>query len=314
MTLLATLSFFLVSFTIAAAVVLGALVWSGRQRAAAANEEEPSTLAILKSDELSSIAVWHDLLARFDVVNLLRLRLAQADLNWSVGRVTLAMLLLATVALAVISQVKWLPLWLSLVAVPVAGLAPYFYIETLRRRRFQKFREIFPDALDSLGRALKSGATVASGLEIVAEEAEAPVSTEIRRTFVEVNLGSSWERALENLTKRVPLQDVSLFVAAVQIHARTGGKLGDVMNRLSESMREQNALQGEIKAIAAHGKLTGMILTILPLGIAGMMMIVSPGYIGELFTHPWGRHMIAAAIVCLVLAHLVIGKIVKIEA
>lgn len=314
MKLAAILLFFVVSFSIAGAVVLGALVWTRRKQAAEANQEEPSALAILKSDELSSIALWHDLLTRFDFVDLLQMRLSQADLNWSIGRVTLGSILAATIAFAVVWQISWLPLWLALIAAPAAFAAPYLYIEKRRNRRFQKFREVFPDALESLSRALRSGATVAAGLEVVAEEAEAPVSTEIRRTFVEVNLGFSWERALENLARRVPLQDVSLFVAAVQIHARTGGKLGEVMARLAETMREQNALQGEVRAIAAHGKLTGTILTILPLCIAGMMMMVSPAYISELFVHPWGKHMIAAAAVCLILAHLVIAKIVDIEA
>jgi len=313
MHLFAILGFFAVSFLIAGAVVWGALVWSGRKRAAEANLEGPSALALLKSEELSSIAIWHELLTRFDFADLLRNRMAQADLNWSVGRVTMAMLLLSTVALALVWQISWLPLWLGLVLVPVAGLVPYFYIESKRKKRFHSFRENFPDGLDSLARALKSGSTVAAGLEILAEEADAPVSTEIRRTLVEVNIGSSWERALENLTKRVPLQEVNLFVAAVQIHARTGGRLGEVMNRMAESMREQNGLQGEISAIAAHGKLTGLILTILPLAIAFMMMVVSPNYIAELFTHPWGKHMIAAAAICLVLAHLVIRKLVDIE-
>ena len=144
--------------------------------------------------------------------------------------------------------------------------------------------------------------------------AEAPVSTEIRKAFVEVNLGLSWDRALENLSKRMPLQDISMFVAAVQIHSRTGGKLGEVMSRMAETMREQNALQGEVKAIAAHGKMTGMILTCLPLCIAGMMLMVSPDYILILVDHPLGKHMIAAAFACLVLAHLIIGKIVDVKA
>jgi tight adherence protein B len=314
MNLLAILAFFVVSFTVAGAVVLAALVWTGRKRAAEANQDEPSALAILKSEELSSIGAWHDLLARFDFIDLLGTRLAQADLNWSVGRVTMAMLLLATIAFAIVWQISWLPIWLALIVVPVAGMAPYIYIASKRKRRFHKFKELFPDALESLARALRSGGTVAGGLDIVAEECDAPVSTEIRKTFVEVNLGMPWERALENLAKRVPLQEVSLFVAAVQIHSRTGGKLGEVMGRLAETMREQNSLQGEVRAIAAHGKLTGIVLTILPLAIAGLMMIVSPDYISMLFTHPWGKHMIAGAGVCLVLAHVIISRIVDIEA
>jgi tight adherence protein B len=323
MSLFALFAFFVVSFSVAGAVVFGVVIWTARKRrvevAAAAAEgrvlaEESDGLGILKSDELSSIAIWHDLLARFDFVDLLSTRLEQADLNWSVGRVTMAMLLLSTVAFAVVYQASWLPLWLALVLVPLAGLSPYFYIRMKRNQRFDKFREHFPDALDSLARALRSGSTVTGGLELVATEAEAPVSTEIRKAFVEANLGLPWERALENLARRVPLQEISLFVAALQIHSRTGGKLGEVMSRMAETMREQNAMQGEIRAIAAHGKMTGMILTILPLGIAGMMLMVSPEYVLTLVNHEWGKHMIAAAAACLVLAHIIIGRIVDVKA
>jgi tight adherence protein B len=148
---------------------------------------------------------------------------------------------------------------------------------------------------------------------MVATESEGPVAVEIRKTFVEVSFGMSWDRALENLAKRVPLAEVALFVAALQIHSRTGGRLGDIMNRLAEGMREQNSLEGEIRSIAAHGKLTGFILTLVPVGIVVIMMIVSPDYIQVLLTHPYGKHMIAAAIVCLCLAHFIIQRLVDIE-
>jgi tight adherence protein B len=106
---------------------------------------------------------------------------------------------------------------------------------------------------------------------------------------------------------------VNLFTAAVQLHARTGGKLSEVLSSLAENMREAISLQGEVRALAAHGKLTGLILTILPIAIAGMMMWVSPGYMQVLYNYPQGKNLITAAVVCLVLAHLVIRKIVDIK-
>ena len=269
--------------------------------------------ALLKTEELSSISFWDRLLKRLDVVALLSDRLAQAELDWSPGRVTLSMLLCGTVALAIVWKIPLVPFWLGVLAVPFAAMAPYWYILHRRKRRFRRFQSNFPDALDSLARALRAGAAVSAALDIVATESDGPVATEIRKTFVEVSFGMSWDRALEGLSRRVPLTEVALFVAALQIHARTGGRLGEVMNRLAESMREQNSLLGEIRSIAAHGKLTGLILTLLPIGIAGTMMVVSPDYIGVLFAHPYGKHLIAAAAVCLCLAHFIIQKLVDIE-
>ena len=148
---------------------------------------------------------------------------------------------------------------------------------------------------------------------MIASETLPPVSVEIRRTSAEANLGVGWNKALEDLSKRVPLLEVNLFIAAVQLHARTGGKLSEVMGGLAETMRESVALQGEVKSLAAHGKLTGLVLSILPIGICIMMMIVSPGYMTVLFNHPWGKNLITAAVVCLILAHVVIRKIVDIK-
>jgi tight adherence protein B len=122
-----------------------------------------------------------------------------------------------------------------------------------------------------------------------------------------------WPQALEDLGRRVPLLEVNLFIAAVQLHSRTGGKLSEVLSGLAENMREGISLQGEVRSLAAHGKLTGIILTVLPIGIAIMMLIVSPGYMQTLFNHPYGKNLITAAVVCLVLAQLIIRKIVDIK-
>jgi tight adherence protein B len=150
-------------------------------------------------------------------------------------------------------------------------------------------------------------------MDMIATETLPPVSVEMRKTSAEANLGMGWTRALDNLGQRVPVLEVNLFIAAVQLHARTGGKLSEVLSGLAENMREALALQGEVRSLAAHGKLTGLILTILPIAIAIMMMIVSPGYMDVLFNHPWGKNLITAAVVMLILAHFVIRKIVDIK-
>jgi tight adherence protein B len=270
---------------------------------------EPAML--LQSDRLSSITFWDSILARFDFGTILKTRMDQAELRWSVGRFTSMMLLIGVVALAV--GMRFLPLWGSLLGAALAMMLPYGYIARRRNKRFQKFRENFPDVLDSLARALRAGYPLSAAMEMIASETAPPVSTELRRTSTEANLGRGWPHALENLGERIPLLEVNLFIGAVQLHARTGGKLSEVISGLGETMRESLALQGEVRALAAHGKLTGAILTILPVGIAIMMMIVSPGYMQVLFNHPYGKPLIAAAICCLVLAHFVIRKLVEIQ-
>jgi tight adherence protein B len=272
---------------------------------------DPEESLLFRNERLSSVNFWDSLLARFDFIEILKMRIAQADMDWSVGRVTMAMLLLAAVALAIL--LKFVSGFAALAGAALAAYAPYAYILRRRSKRFLKFRENFPDVLDSLARALRAGYPLSAAMEMIAGETLPPVSNEMRKTSTEANLGMGWNRALDNLGRRIPLLEVNLFASAVQLHARTGGRLSEVLGGLAETMREGIALQGEIRSLAAHGKLTGAILTILPIGIATMMMVVSPGYMQVLFNHPNGMNLITAAIVCLVLAHVVIRKLVDIK-
>jgi tight adherence protein B len=327
MVIVSVLAFFVAIFLLATITV--ALAWMGFVKRAAeeteAEREESSGAGavrdpdiwdqdstLFRSDRLSTVRFWDNMLAHFDFVEILKNRIAEAELGWSVGRVTLSMLLFGTITMSVLYKLE-APVWAALAGGIGVAFIPYAYILRVRERRFRKFREGFPDVLDSLSRALRAGYPLSAAMDIVGAEASPPISTEIRRTAAEANLGMGWPRALENLGKRVPLLEVNLFSAAVTLHARTGGKLSEVMSGLAENMREAAALQGEVRALAAHGKLTGIILTILPIGISIMMLVVSPDYMSLLVNHPWGKTLIASAVACLVLAHLVIRKLVDIK-
>jgi tight adherence protein B len=317
MLIVSILAFFVLTFLLASIAV--AISWMAflKTRAEETEAEQGELDAgddarpLMQTERLSTINFWDNLLARFDFMEIMKTRIAQADLNWSVGRVTIAMALAGIVAFVI--AYRFLGFLPAAVAGILTALAPYGYILRLRNKRFQKFSENFPDVLDSLSRALRAGYPLSASMDMIAAETVAPVSTEMRKTSAEANLGVGWNRALDNLGRRVPLLEVNLFISAVELHARTGGKLSDVMSQLAENMRESIALQGEIRSLAAHGKLTGLILTILPIVIAGMMMYVSPGYMDVLYHHPYGKNLITAAVVCLILAHFVIRKIVDIK-
>ncbi|HEX5227171.1 MAG TPA: type II secretion system F family protein [Bryobacteraceae bacterium] len=268
---------------------------------------------LLKEDSLSTISPWAKLLEKSDFVRIMHRHLLQAGLTWSVGRVTLLMLLAASVALGITMQFEWIPGWAGLLIALAVGSLPYFYILRCRAKRFRQFEENFPDALDSLARSLRAGHPFAAAMEILADECEQPVASEMRQTAIEGNLGTSWEQALANLSDRVPLLEVSMFAAAVQVQNRTGGKLNEVLGTLADNMRESVALKGEVRALAAHGKLTGAVLTVLPIGIAAIMMVVNPSYLAILIHHPYGTYLIAAAVICLLVARFVIRRIVDIK-
>jgi tight adherence protein B len=309
---------FITTFLAAGLAVL--IGWFALQRAGAqalANDLSERLLgetpSLLKDESLSTISPWARLLERSDLVRIIHRHLLQSGLSWSVGRITLFMLLTASVAAAIAMQFDWVPGWgVMLIAAGVAAL-PYFYILHRRAKRFRQFEENFPDALDSLARAMRAGHPFAAGMEIIADECEQPVSAEMRQTAVEGNLGTSWDLALSNLGERVPLLEVSMFASAIQLQNRTGGKLNEVLAKMAEDMRDATSLKGEVRSLAAYGKMTGAVLTILPLVIAAIMMVVNPSYMAVLFYHPYGKYLISAAVVCLILAHFVIRRIVDIK-
>jgi tight adherence protein B len=318
---LLALSSILVFCTTFLAVALAVLVgWFVLQRmgadALAENVSEhllDDSPGLLKNETLSTISIWRRLLERWDFGRIMQRHLLQAGLSWSVGRVTLLMLLGAAVTLAVGMRFSWIPLWMAALLAAGVGIAPYLYVLRRRTKRFRRFEENFPDALDSLARSLRAGHPFPSAMELVGEECEEPVAAEMRQTSADGNLGTSWTEALNNLADRMPLLEVTTFASAVQLQNRSGGKLHEVLAGLAENMRESTALKGEVRALAAHGKLTGLVLTILPIGIALVMMVVNPGYLAVLVYHPYGKILITAAIVCLLAAHVIIRRIVDIK-
>jgi len=318
---LLALSSILVFFTTFLAAGLAALIgWFALQRMGAeAMAEDVSdhlldaSPRLLKDESYSTISPWARLLEKSDFIRIMHRHLQQAGLTWSVGRVTLLMLLASSVALGLAMQFEWIPGWANLLIAAVVAALPYFYILRCRAKRFRQFEENFPDALDSLARSLRAGHPFPVAMNIVSEESEQPVAAELQQTAMEGNLGTSWDAALNSLAERVPSLEVSMFAAAVQLQSRSGGKLNEVLGGLAENMRESVALKGEVRALAAHGKLTGAVLTVLPVVIAAVMTAVNPSYLSILIHHPDGKYLIWAAAGCLVLAHFVIRRVVDIK-
>ena len=331
MVILSVLGFFVVIFLVAAITV--AIAWMGFVRRSSEEErvrqdletegeeqtsESPSAGLVLGDDSplfrkerLSTLNFWENVLARLDFVEILMARMAQADLSWSAGRVTLVMLLLGTVVGVMAAGIA--PAWAAVGLGSGAALLPYAYVLRVRDKRFRKFTEHFPDVLDSLARALRAGHPLSATLDLVAQEASEPVASEMKKVAAEAKLGIGWQRALESLAQRVPLLEVNLFAAAVTLHSRTGGKLSEVLTGLAATMRENLALQGEVRALSAHGKLTGVILSAVPVCIAGTMAVVNPNYMLILYRHPWGQTLISIAVLSLVAAHFVIRKLVDVK-
>ena len=314
MTLLLGLAVFAGTFVAAALAVL--LVVTIQRRGVAVGPSEPESADapnLLKDENLSTMPVWQQLLEYLDWSRFLKDRIEQAGVSWSVGRVTLAMLLLAAVSFALVSDLSWTPPGASIISAWIAAFIPYWIISTKRKKRLRKMEAQFPDALDSLARAMRAGHALSNGIVMLGNETPAPLGPELRKVAEEQRLGMPWSVVLEHLSRRVPIHEVRLFAAAVQVQTRSGGRLTDVLERLGVNIRETAALRGEIRAISAQGRMTGGILTAMPAFIGAAMYATNPSYLNVLFAHPKGKLMLWGALGCIAVGHFVIQRIVTIR-
>lgn len=307
------------TFLLAAmAVAVGSFVQDRFGAASAAIDGDGETdgaelPGLLREESLSSITIWQALLRRLDLIDRLKQRMDEADLQWSVGRVTLTMLLLGGSFFALVQDTALLPPGSGLGAFALGAWLPYWFIEKKRQQRIQKFEAQFPDALESLARMMRAGHPLSSAFEVLGSEVPAPLGTEFRRMAEERRLGSPLDQVMENFISRVKVDEVRLFVAATLLQARSGGRLTEVLERLAETLRDNAALRGEVRALSAQGKMTGTVLTLLPLGIAIMLYVTATGFISVLLYHPHGKYLIWTGIACVITGHLVIQRLVKVK-
>ena len=256
-----------------------------------------------------------DLLAHFQIPGKIANLLQQAGLPWTVTHLVLSMAIGAVVG----AIAGWIlqPLgfqFLSALGFAFAlGGAPYFYVLHKRRKRVALFEEQLPEALDFLARSMRAGHALSISLEMLGSESPDPIGQEFRRLFNEQNLGATMEVALVNFGARVPLLDVRLFVSSVLLQRQTGGNLSEILVRLGYIIRERFRLRGQVKAASAHGRLTSIILTVLPVFLIFLMLALAPGYLQGMAKDPDGKWLIGGAVVGQVRAYFIMKKIVDIR-
>ena len=202
---------------------------------------------------------------------------------------------------------------LSIVPAGVGFFLPILLVLRKRTKRLRRFEELFPDSLEFVSRSMRAGHAFSVSLEMIHREFQEPLAGEFRRTFEEHNLGLPLDLALQKLAVRIPSLDVQFFVSAVLLQKRTGGSLAEILDKLAYIIRERFKLRGRIRAISAHGRMTGMALTMIPVGVAVLMFIVNPDYVRFFFLDEVGNIMLGAALALQLVGYGVIQQIVKIE-
>ena len=167
----------------------------------------------------------------------------------------------------------------TMVGLAVVGASiPYLFVRFKATKRMDAFEELFPEALDFLARSMRAGHALTVSLEMMAEETPDPVGTEFRWIFHEQNLGAPLEATLRNFADRIPLLDTKLFVSAVLLQRETGGNLAEILTKLSYIIRERFRLKGQVRAASAHGRITAVILSLMPIITLILLNIIAPEY------------------------------------
>jgi tight adherence protein B len=214
------------------------------------------------------------------------------------------------------ASISWLA-GVKLYLAPILGcvmmVVPFVWLLTKRAMRLRAIAAQLPDALELVARALRAGHSLAAGMHVVAEEMPSPIADEFLRVYEEQNLGIPIDDALKGMCDRVPNLDLRFFVTSVLIQRQTGGDLAEILDKIGYVIRERFRILGQVKALTAEGRLSGVILIALPFGLFLIMLHIKPDYVEKLWTHELGVKMSVFALIMQLLGALVIRKIVNIK-
>ena len=273
-------------------------------------EQQPVNLR--KKESVSTIPLLNRLLLRLGVIAKLRSLLSQAESTWTPGKLVLVTAT-AWALSAYLLDLKTDSFVLAAVLGLAPGAMPLAFVLRKRGKRLRKFEEELPAALDLMVNGLRAGHSVVSALGLVAAEAPNPIGQEFRICFEEQNYGLELRTALENLASRAPLPDVRIIMIAILVQKETGGNLAEVLDKCAHVIRERFRLKREIQTRTAQGRLTGWILTLLPVVLGVLLYLVHPENISLLWKKPLGVKMLYASSGMIVVGGLIIRKIVRIQ-
>ena len=168
---------------------------------------------------------------------------------------------------------------LLLVGAVVGFILPRWYVKRRQGKRLNQFNKQLPDTITLIANALRAGSSFLQAIELVVREARPPISTEFARVIREVNLGLPFEEALENLVRRVRSDDLELMVTAISIQYTVGGNLAEILDSIAYTIRERVRIKGEIRTLTAQQRLSGYVVAFLPIGLAGFLFVIAPGFL-----------------------------------
>ncbi|MFF1831716.1 type II secretion system F family protein [Paenarthrobacter sp. NPDC058040] len=194
-----------------------------------------------------------------------------------------------------------------------APLVAHLVLKVRAGKRRDKFEDQLGDTLQLLSGGLRAGHSILRAIDAAAAESESPTAEEMRRVITETSLGRDLQASLSDTAERMRSEDFVWIGQAIQINREVGGNLAEVLDQVNETIRERSEIKGHIKSLAAEGKFSAYILMALPVGIVLMLMVVNPGYMNVMFTHPIGWGLIALSVILMTIGGLWMRKIINLK-
>jgi tight adherence protein B len=265
-----------------------------------------------KNEQFSAIPWINNRLGKLELGPQLQALIHQANLKWTAG----SLLAMCGACFAIPAfAVHWkLQNWIiALIAGLVVGFFPIFFVLFKRSKRFAAFEKELPSACDLMVSALRAGQSLIAAMGMVSRECGDPLGGEFRTCFEEQNFGLEMKMAIDNLLHRVPLQDLRIVCTAILIQKESGGNLAEVLDKTAHVIRERFRLRREVQTRTAQGRMTGYVLTLLPIILGIALYCVNPTMMSLLWTRDIGIKLLWAASAMIVVGGLIIRKIVNMD-
>jgi tight adherence protein B len=279
--------------------------------------EEGVSNAPLREDQFGGILpILTSLLAGKEWARDVAQELDQADVNLRVGeyvatRFVLALLLFVSGLVAIGVDVAGL--LVGIVLAVVGYMLPRFFVGRRRKKRLEKLNGQLEETLTMVANSMKAGFGLLQSLELAANQMSHPISTELRRLLHDINVGANTEQALVDLSERVGSYELDLVVTAILIQRTVGGNLSEILETVAHTMRERSRIKGDIQTMTGQQRMTGYVLVGLPVGIAGILLVIAPDYMGPMFSTTAGLVMLVGAGIWELIGILLMRRILAID-
>jgi tight adherence protein B len=284
----------------------------GAALAVGTRELHDQIIDIRKQELLSAVPWINRLLLKVELAPRLRATLYQANVKWTAG----GLILMCTACFVFPAYLVYLrtgAVAFALLIGLLLGATPFVYVLHKRRKRFNKFEEELPEALNLMVSALRAGHSLVAALGLVGSEQPDPIGVEFKICCDEQNYGVELRTALDNLISRVPLQDLRIVTTAILIQKESGGNLAEVLDKTAYVIRERFRLKRQVRIHTAQGRLTGWILSFLPIVLGIALYLVDPDHMSLLWKREIGVKLLYLSAGMTITGALIIRKIVSME-